>query len=423
MIYGYYRALYATSKDRLFAVVGSALYEIYSNYTSVKRGTINTHAGHVGMSENETQLIIVDNIDGWIYTFATNTLERITAGGFVPGSHVININGVFVANRTNTGEFAWSGPTRDGKLWDPLDYATAEGSPDNLLAIKKLNNEAWMFGAKTTEIWYDTGDASSRFQRVNGAFFDIGTSAKQSPAVLGTTVFWLGSDQRGQGIVWSATNYVPQRVSTHAIEYIIGKMDTISDAIGFCYQQEGHFYYVLTFPSGDRTLVYDQKTQMWHERGCIKADGTNGRHHAACHAFCWGKNLIGDYENSNLYELDLDTFTDNSGPIKRVRTGPHIHKDRKRLFFHEFEIDLERGTGTTTGQGADPKIVLQCSDDGGMTWGNEIQMNIGRIGKYLTRAHKHRLGMSRDRVFRVIVTDPASCVLIGARADIEIEED
>jgi hypothetical protein len=419
MIYGYYRGLFATSRDRLFAVVGSALYEIFSDYSSLKRGTLNTHSGNVGISENESQLIIVDNVDGWIYTLATNALERIAVGGFVPGSHVININGVFVANRTNTGQFAWCSATRDGKLWDPLDYATAEGSPDNLVAIKKLNNEAWLFGAKTTEVWYDTGNATSRFQRVNGAFFDIGTSAKYSPAVLGTTVFWLGSDQRGQGIVWSATNYVPQRISTHAIEYIIGQMSDTTDAIGYCYQQEGHFFYVLTFPTGNRTLVYDQKTQMWHERGCIMPSGQNGRHRANCHAFCFGKNIVGDYECGKLYELDSDTFTDNSTPIKRIRTGPHVHNNGKKLFFSKFELDLERGTGLVSGQGENPKITLQYSDDGGMTFGNEIQMDIGKRGKYKTRAYKYRLGMSEDRVFRVTITDPVACTLIGAWADIE----
>jgi hypothetical protein len=132
---------------------------------------------------------------------------------------------------------------------------------------------------------------------------------------------------------------------------------------------------------------------------------------------------VGDYRNNNIYSLDLNTFTDNGDIVRRVRTGPHIHQDRQRLYFREFEIDIERGVGL---DGNDPNkdnpmAFLTWSDDGGFTWSNENWNKLGARGEYKNRLHWHRLGYSRDRVFRLVVTDPIKCVLIAARADIQLE--
>jgi hypothetical protein len=507
MVYGTYRAFYATSKDRLFAICGNSLFEIFTDASSVQRGVLSSVSGKCTITENETQLLILDGLDGYIYILRDNTLTKLTnlndvvdsvilisggtgytigdtltlaepsggvsatvlidtvdvlgavtgitlgtrgrgytegdktttggtgtgavinveslaSGGFNSGVHCVNLDGYFIKNKNNTGEFYYS-YLRDGLTWDILDYFTAEGTPDNIVTLGKINNELWVFGSKTIEVWYDTGNTDALFQRISQGFIDIGCAAEWSVATMGNTIFWLGSSSQGHGIVWMASNYIPQRISTHAIEYIIGQINkesTIADAEAYCYQEEGHFYYVLTFPSGNRTLVYDLKTSLWHERGeWDSLDGRMNRHRGSLFSFWNGKNYLCDYQNTNIYNLDLDTFTDNGKMIRRVRTGPHIRNDRKRLFHREFEIDIERGVGLTSGQGSNPLIVLYFSDDGGKTWSNGIPLNMGKIGEYLVRAHTHRLGMSRDRVYRLVITDPVKCVLVSARADIEVE--
>lgn len=69
-----------------------------------------------------------------------------------------------------------------------------------------------------------------------------------------------------------------------------------------------------------------------------------------------------------------------------------------------------------------PKVMLQWSDDGGHTWSNEYWKSAGRIGDYLARVIFNRLGMSRDRVFRITMTDPVKWVITGARMDAESEK-
>jgi hypothetical protein len=140
---------------------------------------------------------------------------------------------------------------------------------------------------------------------------------------------------------------------------------------------------------------------------------------------------VGDRDNQNIYELSLDVYTDNGQVVRRVRTGPHIHSDRKRLYFKEIEIDIERGVGLDGivdsginpegSLGKDPQAFLQWSDDGGRTWSNEYWGSLGKIGEYKDRLHWHRLGMSRDRVFRLTISDPVKIVLIDARADVQAE--
>jgi hypothetical protein len=508
MATGNYRALYSSSLDRMFSVVGTTLYEIFSDKSHLIRGQLSTVAGPVSITENETQLLLVDGSDGYIYDMIANTLtkivnyndmvdtvavtaggtgyrvgdivtlavptngaactlsvyavdstgviaqagvsivnrgrgyalqeydttsaygtgakitvETLAYGGFKPASHCITLDGFFICNELNSGRFFWSN-LRDGLTWNLLDYATAEGTPDNIVSIGKVNNEAWLFGPKSIEIWYDTGNYASEFQRIQQGFIDIGIAAPFSNAVMGDKIFWLGSNAVGHGIVYVATNYVPQRISTHAIEYIISQIGDISDAVGYCYQQEGHHYYVLNFTSGNRTIVYDVDSGMWHERAYWNANTSkNERHRGQYSTFCFGKVFLADYSNTNLYIYDLDTYTDNGDPIRRQRTGPHIRSDRKRLFHHEFEIDLERGVGLVTGQGQQPYITLTYSDDGGKTFGNERKLTIGSLGKNLTRAHTHRLGYSRDRVYRLTISEPVKVVLTGARADIEQEQE
>jgi hypothetical protein len=87
---------------------------------------------------------------------------------------------------------------------------------------------------------------------------------------------------------------------------------------------------------------------------------------------------------------------------------------------NSFQLDMEVGVGLDgTTQGTDPQVMLQWSDDGGHTWSNERWADIGKIGKRRTRVIWRRLGSSRDRVYRVMVSDPIKVVLIGAELDVE----
>jgi hypothetical protein len=217
-------------------------------------------------------------------------------------------------------------------------------------------------------------------------------------------------------MVMSAAGYQPQRISDHALEYAIGQMSRITDAVAYTYQQEGHSFYVLNFPTANQTWVYDASTNMWHQRAWRNpSDNSLNRHRANCQMAFANENIVGDWETGKLYRLDLDVFTDNGDPIPRIRTCPHLSDpDYRWQFFDSLQVDMQTGVGLTTGQGSDPKAMLQWSTDGGYTWSNELWASIGKIGERRSRVKWRRLGRSRDRVFKVTITDPVRVAIVGA---------
>lgn len=402
------------------AVVGPNVYDVSTSGVSTLLGTIDAYSSPVSMASNGTVVMLVTGPNGYLVDPTANTLVQITDPDFVGADTVQFIDGYFVFNKTGTGQF--QSTQLYGTSIDGLDFATAEGAPDLLLSLLVDHREIWLFGETSTEVFFNSGNVDFPFERINGAFIEQGCAAKFSPAKMDNTVYWLTADERGQGTVQRAQGYSPQRVSTHALEYALGQMSRIDDAVAYTYQQEGHSFYVLNFPTAQKTWAYDAAVNLWHERAWRDpATGLLKQDRAICQMAFAGETLVGDWETGNLYVLDLDYFTDNGDPISRVRACPHISdQDYKYQFFDALQIDMQTGVGLTSGQGSDPKAILQWSTDGGYSWSNELWASIGRIGERRSRVKWRRLGRSRDRVFRVTITDPVRVAMVGASVQVRV---
>ena len=404
-----------------YAVSGNTLYRVDSAWTATVLGTVSG-SGPVSMSDNGTQLFVACNPRSYIYNATTNVFAEITDPDF-PGAVTVGyLDGYFVFNEPNSQKI-WVTQLLDGTSVDPSDFASAEGSPDGLLAVAIDHREAWLFGTNTVEVWYDSGAAAFPLERIQGAFNELGCAAPYSVAKMDNGLFWLGSDARGNGMVYRANGYTGQRISTHAVEYAIQSYATISDAIGYTYQQDGHSFYVLLFPTGDATWVYDVATGGWHERARFE-NGQFYRHASNCQMNYNGEIVVGDYDNGNLYAFDLDVYADNGNPQKWLRSWRALSSDQntlKRTAQHSLQLDCETGVGLATGQGSNPQAMLRWSDDGGHTWSNEHWTSMGAIGSFGTRAIWRRLGMTekiRDRVYEVSGTDPVKVAIVGAELSI-----
>ena len=406
-----------TFGDYGYVVSGTELYKIDSSYTATKIGNVSG-TGPVSMADNGTQLFVACNGPSYIYNASTGAFGRITDSDF-PGAVTVGyLDGYFVFNEPNSQKI-WVTALLDGTSIDPLDFASAEGSPDGVVGLIVDHREVWVYGTNTVEVWYDTGATDFPLQRIQGAFNELGCAAAYSIAKMDNGLFWLGKDARGQGIVYRANGYTGTRISTHAVEWHIQQYGNLSDAIGYTYQQDGHSFYVLIFPSANTTWVYDVATEAWHER----AGWTNGeftRHRSNCQMFYNSEVIVGDFENGNIYAFDLDDYTDNGGIQKWLRTWralPTGQNNLKRTAHHSLQLDCETGVGLNLGQGNDPQVMLRWSDDGGHTWSNEHWVSIGKIGQYGRRALWRRLGMTlklRDRVYEVSMTDPVKTAIMGA---------
>lgn len=397
--------------DYLYKVVGATLYKVDSAGTPTNVGTLGTSTGIVYMAAGTTHLMIVDGTDGYYKTAAATSLTTITDVDFPANpTSVTYQDGYFIVTNNGSDSIWISGP-EDASSWDGLDFASAEDTPDEALLVKSHNRELWIPGEDTTEIFYNSGSADFPFSRVSGGVLKIGCGAPGSFVSMLEGAMWLDNHFR----VILCKGYTPEQVSTPAIEYAFQGYATKSDAIAFAYRQEGHTFYQITFPTESRTWVYDLTTGLWHTR--VSGTGT-GRHRANAFCYAFGKNLVGDWQNGNTYELDLATYTDVGGAyIVAKRACQAIHKGKQRIFHHALELDMETGVGLVTGHGSDPQVCLEWSDDGGHTWSNEHWVTMGAIGAYTTRARWSKMGSSRQRVYRVTIDDPVKRVIIGAYLD------
>ncbi|MFM1990190.1 MAG: Rhodoferax phage [Pseudomonadota bacterium] len=359
--------------------------------------------GTVAIAADGQKLWLIKKTDGYVMPWVVPTIPSPSSVAF--------IDGYFVVTDSSTDRFFISG-LNESESWDALDFASAEANPDKALAVATLNRELWVFGSESVEPFYNSGDADFPFARVGGAYIDTGTAAPRSVARVDNSLIWLSKSDKGQGQVVRAQGYTPQVISSRAIEETISRLSRIDDAFAWTYQQNGHPFYVLTFPSAGKTFVYDVSVQdpevAWHERETFG----KSQYRPQCHAFYRGAHYVGDFERPRVYKIDPDFYLDDDQPILRSRTGQYLQAERNRMFFSSFEIDVEAGVGLSTGQGVDPQVWLEWSDDGGHTWSSQIYRSLGAIGKTRHRVIWRKLGSARQRIFRVSTSDPVKIALI-----------
>jgi len=354
------RALWAhqTNGSDFYVVSGNQFYKLSGlNATPTLLGTVSG-TGPVSIADNGTQLFIAANGTSYIYNEVTNVFAQILDPDFAGAVTVAYLDGYFVFNQPDS-QIIWVSQLLDGTSVDPLDFASAEGSPDGVVGLIADHRELWVFGTDSVEVWYNSGAADFPLTRIQGAFNEIGCVSAYTIAKMDNGLFWLGTDARGQGIVYRANGYTGVRISTHAVEYAIAQYGNISDAIAYTYQQEGHAFYVLTFPSGNATWVYDVATQAWHERAGFSG-GEFMRHRSNCQCNFGGNIIVGDFENGNIYTFDLDVYADNGGIQKWLRSWralPTGQNNLKRTAHHSLQLDCETGAGLNLYPGYDSENI------------------------------------------------------------------
>jgi hypothetical protein len=340
-------------------------------------------------------------------------------GAFSGGETCDIVDNYFVYNRPESQQWGASG------VLSPISGATSfsskDGSPDDLIALIVDHREVYLMGEASSEVWTDVGAVPFPFQRIPGTNTQHGIAAKFSVARFGDSFCYVSRNSRGQSQIMQMKGYVPTRISNHAVENSLANQ-YVDNAIAWTYQLEGHECYVVSFPSLELTWAYDLASGMWHKWLYTENDGTYTRHRGNCCAVFQGLVLVGDYEDGSIYQIDKNNYTDNGQHTRRLRRAPHLVSDFQRQYFDELQIQFQPGVGLTgitvpindAVVGADPQAMLRWSNDGGSTWSSEHWTSIGLVGKYKNRAIWRRLGMARDRVFEVVVSDPINAVIISA---------
>lgn len=420
------RGLFTTAGNRCFVVSGNKLCELSTTGTVTDHGSINTTIGRVSMAENGSELMVVDGTNGYILTLATDTLTEISHASFPDTCDVVQFqDGYFIVNDNGTGDFYISG-LYDGTSWATLDKTTVESSPDNIVSLLSDHGELFIAGERSIEVFYNSGNPDFPFERIGGAIMQAGMPAGTFDTIksFDNTVVWLGTDDKGRGVVWRTTDaYRPERISTTAVEDSLASASTLEGAYAFVYHQRGHIFYCLQIPVLNVTWVYDGATGMWHERMFYNStQGQEEQWRAGSHTFFNQFNLVGDRESGKVYKMRLDYYSDNGDEIHRIRRIPVQSAENKQVTWDRLELDMEAGVGLSdpNAQGHDPQVMMRMSKDGGNTWGNELWAGFGKQGEYDTRVFWVALGMARNAVFEFKVTDPVEVAMIGAYAEVTV---
>jgi len=409
-----------------------------------------TYASVTGSGASAPGAILTGNIQsgGTGGTNGTYVNTPLTGGSGVGAVATLTVSGgaVTVVNFTGAGNskgagyvvgdilsasvpgplasFTYEVATANAVGFDPLYVASKTGYPDLLSTLVVVHREIWLLGSfESAEVWYDAGGTLFPFQIMPGVFLQHGCIAPYSVTAHDLSVFWLSIDNAGQGTVFEGVGYQARRISTWAIAKAISDAikagAIISDAIGMVYKQQDHVFYVLTFPSADMTWVYDVTENLWHKR--TWTDPSTGQQHRVryiCCALAYNVNVCADWQNGNIYALDLANFTDNGAPIVRARGFPHLVNDGKRVSYDALRLDIECGNGYPLVPTQEPLVTLSVSDDRGRTFWDAPLQSLGTQGQYLVQPQWRQLGMARDRVFKVSWSEGVFTALQGAWGDV-----
>jgi len=398
---------------KLFAVIGTQLFQIGNDGTPVLRGTI-PGVQRVKFAQNQitdgNELLIVNGYSGYVYNTVTQALTKIVDSGY-PGA----MDAVFIDNYLVQIEparrFAFNSALADASSYNELDRFTSEVDSDLLVGMATTNNELLLFSEKSAEFFYNSGDQVQPFKSKR-VYMNRGCAGRDTINLTDNTVFWLGDD----GCFYRLDGYSPIRISTRPVEEAIRNLNW-AQAFSFVWNDSGHSVVYWTFPDG-LTWGYDASTRLWHRRS---SQGMK-RWRLSCMAPWRNGWYAGDFQLGRIWEVSWDYFLEGDREIERECTSPVAQDNQSRVLMPRLEIVMDVGNKPDATNSGDHYLRMQYSDDGGMNWTNWEEESIGEVGQYGQRIVFTRLGSFRNRVIRLRCTAPRRCDVLGAVASLQPTE-
>lgn len=391
-------------QSTLYTVTGSSFIRVDGAGATTSIGTVPA-LGSVDIAKNTTQIAVLVEPD--LYVYDGSTLTKVVDDNFVARGAkrmaVMDNFGAFIEPRSGRWFIC---DLADFTVYDSLDFATAEGNPDNLLSIESNNRQFILFGEDSLELWDNTGGSGFPFERNPNGYVECGCGAPYATTSADHTVYWLDNDR----IARRLEGNVAKRISHEGVEQRWQDYSTIADAKAFSYVADGHTFVVFHFPTAGATWVYDINVQEWHERESYGYDHWR----AEWVLKCYDKTLVGDTQSGNIGEIDGRTYTEWGGILSREATSGVISERGRWIHHDRLELQMDVGNAPLSGQGSAPEVMLEVSNDGGMNFHSRSNRSLGETGNYDATVEWIRNGRSKERVYRVRVTDPVPFVITGS---------
>ncbi len=398
----------------LYTISGTELYEVAAGGTATLKGAI-AGSNRCGVT-NDGNVLVITNGSNKPYSFDGTTVTLGTDVDLVNSNTSAFINKRVVYDGNN-------GDVIFADLNSPLIVTSAtvlvaEANPDDSNAVWAFKQQLHVAGDETIQPFWNSGVGNPPYDPVNNAVQQVGVTAFHTIAKNKEFSYFLGSDLN----VYRYDGLSTAPIGDSAICQQIASYGVTSDAYGICFSFHGSNFYLLSFPTGNETWLYHEQSQLWTNL----AYGTQGDQHLiSAYAYVYGKHLVADRRNGNIYELDFDTYTDNGDVIQRQRdtvsiNGNSFERPGTRVTMNSLQLVIDPGVSLVSSEAT---IIMQYSDNNGRTWSSEDWATIGEQGDYDHILEWYSLGSFRNRMFRFRMTDPVKWVLIKAMCDVEFSID
>lgn len=424
------RGSYVSGNGRIFTANANSLYELtVSGWTN--RGTLSASSGDVFFADNGLELIVVQfQGPGYYLNFDTNTFTQITdvnyptapRGVAFLGSYFIIIDGPDNGSiGTGSGDTFYISQPLAAATWTPSTFATAEFSSDQLVSVRAIGDNLVFIGTRTTETWSPyAGDFP--FIANSGSALQVGTDYSSSVAQNRDSVFMIANGAaNGQQVL----RIVPGSYKVISTPYIAAQITAAPDT-AFCYRENGHDFYVISYKSPDKKYVYDISEGSWHERDTDERMILNGNtdypvtNTAGILLDCGVSGTSGFLRNNTLY----GSLSSPGNPITRERVfGPFGDGDNR--LFHKrvvFSLEAAYDFAPTSISVTSFDATLSWSDDGGYSFTGSRTLTstvINTTNGQRLRLEANRLGSSRQRYYKISFSATASLMFQSCNLTIE----
>lgn len=389
----------------LYKISGTTLYSVSAVGVQTALGTVAGTERAVFANDGVNLMFCVE---GLLYRWNSPTLSNVSVGPVPNPRAIAYINSQFVVSGDN-GIFAVSDPG-SATSWNALNYAEEETLPDSLLRPYTYSQMVYMLGSQSVVPWVNVGTGNPPFSRQETALVNIGLANKHAVINTDNFLYWLSDDKK----LYQCVGASARNVTTPGASYLLDDLDA-STCILSEFTIQGQQFVLLAF-SG-RTLFFSESNNYWGEL----SGGTDiipAQWYGNYIFACYGKTLVTDYRNGNVYELDRDAYTDNGDARLRVRelpvfTSALVGKPGRRITVSGVKLDMQVGVGLASGQGSQPVLVCQFSNDGGHTWGEEINVDMGIMGDYTAPAYAYGFANGYNIKVRLKCSDPVFLSLFG----------
>lgn len=399
---------------RCFAVIGDEFIELQAGGARVVRGTVSADTEPASIVYNGSggrQLAVSSGGGLHIYDMDTHAwTPAVTPGA---ARTVVMLDGYFFILDRSTSS-VYQSDLLAGLTWNGANIARRIIQGDPWIQAHVHGKELWLMGEQTSEVWYNAGTFPFVLAAHPSGTVSYGIAAPWSVVSVGDALVWLGRKKGGQGEVVMASGFQPRVVSDFAIQTEIATYARIDDAVAWTYNENGHDFYLINFPTANKTWVLDLSTMKWHERGTwISEQNQFHQWRPLFHASFDNKALCTNAVGGEILTLTTGGLDVDSRPIRRIRQAPYVTNELRRIYFSSFKLHLKTGIGAANGQGSDPLIELWVSDDG-ENWYSEGMESAGAVGVFDAHPEWTRLGSAYNRIFRIEMSDPVPWRIVNA---------